>query len=173
MKRFKADLHIHSCLSPCGDLDMSPRAIVRKSLEVGLDLIAVCDHNSAENVAAVIRAEPDWAALPDEAPAAIRKLLRRCLAKDLRQRPQPADPGRQAEGPAESEADHVGPGKEQRPSVRPLVDGRMIHLSRHQPSQLAHLVEMNHSAAFWRVVESACPDYKQCRAELRGYGVAE
>ena len=56
MKRFKADLHIHSCLSPCGDLDMSPRAIVRKSLEVGLDLIAVCDHNSAENVAAVIRA---------------------------------------------------------------------------------------------------------------------
>ena len=56
MKRFKADLHIHSCLSPCGDLDMSPRAIVRKSLEVGLDLIAVCDHNSAENAAAVIRA---------------------------------------------------------------------------------------------------------------------
>ncbi len=56
MKRFKADLHIHSCLSPCGDLDMSPRAIVSKSLEAGLDLIAVCDHNSAENVAAVIRA---------------------------------------------------------------------------------------------------------------------
>ena len=56
MKRFKADLHIHSCLSPCGDLDMSPRAIVNKSLEVGLDLIAVCDHNSAENAAAVIRA---------------------------------------------------------------------------------------------------------------------
>ena len=56
MKRFKADLHIHSCLSPCGDLDMSPRAIVRKSLEDGLDLIAVCDHNSAENAAAVIRA---------------------------------------------------------------------------------------------------------------------
>jgi PHP family Zn ribbon phosphoesterase len=59
VKRFKADLHIHSCLSPCGDLDMSPRAIVSKSLETGLDLIAVCDHNSAENAAAVIRAACD------------------------------------------------------------------------------------------------------------------
>ena len=56
MKLFKADLHIHSCLSPCGDLDMSPRAIVKKSREAGLDLIAVCDHNSAENAAAVLRA---------------------------------------------------------------------------------------------------------------------
>lgn len=56
MKQFKADLHIHTCLSPCSDLDMSPRAIVKRSLERGLDLIAVCDHNSAENAGAVIRA---------------------------------------------------------------------------------------------------------------------
>ncbi len=39
--------------------------------------------------------------------------------------------------------------------------------------ELAHLVEMNHSPAFWRVVESVCPDYRQCRAELHGYGIAE
>jgi PHP family Zn ribbon phosphoesterase len=56
VRHFRADLHIHSCLSPCGDLDMSPRTIVTRSLEKGLDLIAVCDHNSAENVGAVIRA---------------------------------------------------------------------------------------------------------------------
>jgi PHP family Zn ribbon phosphoesterase len=56
LRSFKADLHIHSCLSPCGELEMSPRAIVEKSLERGLDLIAVSDHNSAENVGAVIRA---------------------------------------------------------------------------------------------------------------------
>jgi PHP family Zn ribbon phosphoesterase len=56
VKRFIADLHIHSCLSPCGDLDMTPRAIVKKSLEAEVDLIAVCDHNSAENVGAVMRA---------------------------------------------------------------------------------------------------------------------
>ena len=56
MKRFKADLHIHSCLSPCGDLDMSPRAIVDKGLERGMEIIALCDHNSAENVGAAMRA---------------------------------------------------------------------------------------------------------------------
>lgn len=56
MKLFRADLHIHSCLSPCGDLDMSPKAIVETSLERGLDLIALCDHNSAENVGAIMRA---------------------------------------------------------------------------------------------------------------------
>jgi PHP family Zn ribbon phosphoesterase len=56
MKIFKADLHIHSCLSPCADLDMSPRAIVNMSLARGIDIIAVCDHNSAENVGAAMRA---------------------------------------------------------------------------------------------------------------------
>jgi len=56
LRAFKADLHIHSCLSPCGELEMSPRAIVERSLEKGLDLIALCDHNSAENTGAAIRA---------------------------------------------------------------------------------------------------------------------
>ena len=55
LKRFKADLHIHSCLSPCSDWAMSPKKIVQQSLEVGLDLIALCDHNSAENAGATMR----------------------------------------------------------------------------------------------------------------------
>lgn len=55
MKEFRVDLHIHSCLSPCSDWAMSPRKIVQKSLEVGLDLIALCDHNSAENAGATMR----------------------------------------------------------------------------------------------------------------------
>jgi predicted metal-dependent hydrolase len=33
--------------------------------------------------------------------------------------------------------------------------------------ELAHLHEMNHSAAFWNVVRSACPDYLKLRAELK------
>jgi 3',5'-nucleoside bisphosphate phosphatase len=49
-------MHIHSCLSPCGDWEMSPKRIIEKSLEKNLDIIGVCDHNSAENVEAVIRA---------------------------------------------------------------------------------------------------------------------
>jgi len=55
LKKFKADLHIHSCLSPCSDWDMSPKKIIKQSLEVGLDVIALCDHNSAENAGAAMR----------------------------------------------------------------------------------------------------------------------
>lgn len=47
------DLHIHSCLSPCGDDDMTPNNIVNMSYLKGLDIIAVTDHNSAGNVRAV------------------------------------------------------------------------------------------------------------------------
>ncbi len=56
MKPYRADLHIHSCLSPCASLDMSPRAIAEQSIKRGIDLIAVCDHNSAENAGAAVRA---------------------------------------------------------------------------------------------------------------------
>lgn len=45
----KADFHIHSCLSPCGSLEMSPIAIVKKAIEKDLNLIAISDHNSAKN----------------------------------------------------------------------------------------------------------------------------
>jgi len=55
LKEFKADLHIHTCLSPCSDWEMSPQKIVRRSLAVSLDLIAICDHNTAENAGAVMR----------------------------------------------------------------------------------------------------------------------
>jgi len=56
MKAFSCDLHIHTCLSPCAELDMYPRAIVRKVREEKLDIIGICDHNSSENVASVQRA---------------------------------------------------------------------------------------------------------------------
>lgn len=53
MKEFKADLHIHTCLSPCADLEMSPRNIVSEAKRKGVQVIGICDHNSAENVPAV------------------------------------------------------------------------------------------------------------------------
>ena len=56
LRRFRADLHIHSCLSPCGELSIYPRKIVERSLEEGLEIIALTDHNTAENAAAVLRA---------------------------------------------------------------------------------------------------------------------
>jgi len=48
---FRADLHIHTCLSPCADLFMTPRNIIEKAASLGINIIAVCDHNSAENIA--------------------------------------------------------------------------------------------------------------------------
>ena len=47
-----ADLHIHSCLSPCGDEDMTPANICGMAKLKGLDAIAICDHNSARNLPA-------------------------------------------------------------------------------------------------------------------------
>ena len=47
MTRF--DLHIHSCLSPCADLEMAPSDIARKAKAAGLDGFALSDHNSARN----------------------------------------------------------------------------------------------------------------------------
>jgi len=53
LKTFCADLHVHTCLSPCGELEMTPTRIVRTCLEREIDVIAVCDHNTAENVRGV------------------------------------------------------------------------------------------------------------------------
>ncbi|PKN72851.1 MAG: histidinol-phosphatase [Deltaproteobacteria bacterium HGW-Deltaproteobacteria-10] len=56
LKFFNCDLHVHTCLSPCAELDMHPMAIVRRAIEAGLDLIAICDHNSSANIPYVIKA---------------------------------------------------------------------------------------------------------------------
>ena len=54
LKEYHADLHIHTCLSPCASLDLSPRRIVERALEERLNLIAITDHNIARNVPAVM-----------------------------------------------------------------------------------------------------------------------
>lgn len=46
MRSFSVDLHIHSLLSPCSSLDMSPHAIISHAVDKGLDMIAITDHNS-------------------------------------------------------------------------------------------------------------------------------
>jgi len=48
----RADLHNHSCLSPCGSLDLSPAVLARRARELGLDLVALTDHNCARNAPA-------------------------------------------------------------------------------------------------------------------------
>ena len=43
------DLHIHSCLSPCADDDMTPANIAGMAALPGLNLVALTDHNSCKN----------------------------------------------------------------------------------------------------------------------------
>lgn len=49
------DFHIHSCLSPCGDSDMTPNNIVNMAKLMRLDTIAVSDHNSVGNLKAIMK----------------------------------------------------------------------------------------------------------------------
>jgi 3',5'-nucleoside bisphosphate phosphatase len=49
MKFFRADLHIHTVLSPCGDLEMSPVNIVSEAAIKGLDIIGITDHNTTRH----------------------------------------------------------------------------------------------------------------------------
>lgn len=57
------DLHIHSCLSPCGDDDMTPANIAGMAAVKGLDVIAVTDHNSCKNCPAVLAAAQEYGIL--------------------------------------------------------------------------------------------------------------
>lgn len=50
------DFHTHSCLSPCGDNDMTPYNLVNMSKLLGLDIIALTDHNTCQNCASAIKA---------------------------------------------------------------------------------------------------------------------
>jgi 3',5'-nucleoside bisphosphate phosphatase len=43
------DFHLHSCLSPCGDADMTPNNIINMAKLKGLDVIAITDHNACGN----------------------------------------------------------------------------------------------------------------------------
>ena len=55
MKEYKADLHIHTVLSPCGSLEMSPRNIVQEALKKNIDIIGITDHNSTRQCQGVSR----------------------------------------------------------------------------------------------------------------------
>lgn len=54
MAWLNCDFHIHSCLSPCGDDDMTPNNIVNMAMLNGLDLIALTDHNTCGNCRATM-----------------------------------------------------------------------------------------------------------------------
>jgi hypothetical protein len=50
------DLHNHSCLSPCGSLDLSPRSLAELAAARGVKALALTDHNSSLNCPAFAKA---------------------------------------------------------------------------------------------------------------------
>ena len=50
------DLHLHSCLSPCGDDEMTPYNLVNMAKVLGFDIVALTDHNSVKNCRAAVKA---------------------------------------------------------------------------------------------------------------------
>lgn len=61
MIEYLADLHVHTVLSPCGDLIMTPQNIIQTAEKKGIDILAITDHNSAENLEATLKLAEDSA----------------------------------------------------------------------------------------------------------------
>lgn len=56
IRQFRADLHVHTVLSPCAEVEMIPPLIVETALDLGIHLIAITDHNATANIRSVIKA---------------------------------------------------------------------------------------------------------------------
>ena len=64
MSRYYYDLHIHSCLSPCGDNDNTPNNIVGMGVLNGLQIMALTDHNTCRNCPAFFEAAKRQGIIP-------------------------------------------------------------------------------------------------------------
>ncbi len=53
MQKYRADLHVHTVLSPCGDLEMSPVNIVEMAVREQIDILGITDHNSTKHCALI------------------------------------------------------------------------------------------------------------------------
>jgi len=64
MNRYYYDFHIHSCLSPCADNDMTPNNIAGMAVLAGLQMVALTDHNSCRNCPAFFAAAKKQGIIP-------------------------------------------------------------------------------------------------------------
>lgn len=62
--RYYYDLHIHSCLSPCGDDESTPDSILGMGELNGLDVMALTDHNTVKNCPAFFKAAERHGIIP-------------------------------------------------------------------------------------------------------------
>lgn len=85
--KYAYDLHMHSCLSPCGDGQMTPNNLVGLSKLAGLDVIALTDHNTCKNTPAAIAVGDHFGilVLPGMELNTAEEIHVLCLFEDLKQ----------------------------------------------------------------------------------------
>ena len=64
MRKYYYDLHVHSCLSPCGDDDNTPNNVAGMAKLCGINILALTDHNSAKNCPAFFEACKKYGIIP-------------------------------------------------------------------------------------------------------------
>lgn len=60
MKTLLADFHIHTLLSPCAEIEMTPHHIIMRAAQYGVDAVAITDHNASANAAAAVEAAKNY-----------------------------------------------------------------------------------------------------------------
>jgi 3',5'-nucleoside bisphosphate phosphatase len=56
MIKYRAELHVHTVLSPCAEVEMIPPLIIQSALDMEINLLAITDHNSTANIPAMMDA---------------------------------------------------------------------------------------------------------------------
>jgi 3',5'-nucleoside bisphosphate phosphatase len=87
LKNYRAELHVHTVLSPCADVEMIPPLIIQFALDRGISLLAITDHNASANVEAVMQAARglDISVLPGMEVQTREEVHMLCLFDDLDQ----------------------------------------------------------------------------------------
>lgn len=111
MREYRADLHLHTLLSACAEVEMIPPLIVETALQRGLDLLAVTDHNATGNAWAVMAAAQGTGltVLPGMELQTREEVDLLCLFETLAQAEAWQAQVDEALWPLKNDADHFGP----------------------------------------------------------------
>ncbi len=110
MSEYFYDLHLHSCLSPCGDDDMTPADLAGMCALEGYDIVALTDHNSVKNCDAFCKAAEHYGmlALPGMELTCAEEVHVICLFPDLEQAHAFGDYVRRHLPPTPNQPDYFG-----------------------------------------------------------------
>lgn len=110
LKIFRAELHVHTVLSPCAEVEMIPPLIVQQALEKNINIIAITDHNSSANIRAVQKAAEgtDLVVLPGMELQTVEEVHSLCIFEETSQVEIFQKIVSQALPPIKNEPEHFG-----------------------------------------------------------------